>query len=55
MEAIKKDTWPEQKELYYPSEPVVNLGEMSFDTLYPYGKPKEATKKRDDLDNEQTK
>lgn len=51
LEEIKKDNWQKRKEEFYPSEPVVKLPEMDFETLYPYGKPKEETKKRDDLDD----
>jgi len=53
MEVIKKDTWPEQKEKFYPSEPVIQLGEMDFETMYPWGKPKEETKK--EVDDERAK
>jgi len=54
LDDIKKDNRKKIKE-FYPSEPVIKLPEMDFETMYPWGLPKEETKKRDDLDNEQTK
>jgi len=48
---IKKDNWKKVKEQFYPSEPVIQLGEMDPETLHPwghfdiYGLPKEETKK----------
>jgi hypothetical protein len=33
------------KEEFYPSEPVIQLPEMDFETMHPWGLPKEETKK----------
>jgi len=41
------EEWTRQKKFYYPDEPVINLGEMDFQTMYPYGKPKERERERE--------
>lgn len=45
VDDIKKDNWKEIKEKFYPSEPVIKLGEMDLETLHPWGLPKEESKK----------
>jgi|SRR5215831_5980646 len=36
-----RDKWKKIKEQYYPSKPIIQLPEMDFQTLYPYGRPRE--------------
>jgi hypothetical protein len=45
LEDIKKDNWKKIKEEFYPSEQVIKLPEMDFETMYPWGLPKEEPKK----------
>jgi len=39
-----RDDWKKIKEEFYPSKPVIQLPEMDFEAMYPWGLPKETAK-----------